>query len=429
MANIRVNLHYPANEEYTYQTCMERINLDEEKVYDVSHGRGFIISSPKHIKEDIKDPNGIFSTRFGRSLQDLGACEDRYRCRCGQIRGTFNEGQLCKQCGTKVKFVDDDFSYFGWIVIKEPYAFIHPSLYMSLASFIGADEFDRILNYVSKKDEDGHDVEIKKPKKEPFFGIGMIEFRERFDEIMEYYKMTKCKTQSKIDRYNDIMRDKDKIFTHSMPVFTTLLRPISIDGGDFHFEGTNAIYRLLASLSDKINKDKLEMSRNKSTKNEMLYNFQCKVKELFNEINKILSGKKGSARQLLGGRFSFSCRSVIIPSSTLRIDEVTLSYQALVGLLEQRIIGILKKAYGMHYNDAFVFLDSNRRNENEIIKQIIISIIKSYPRGIPVLINRNPTICYGSILQMYVVGIGKGYTMALPLQILRGLAADFDGVA
>lgn len=38
-----------------------------------------------------------------------------------------------------------------------------------------------------------------------------------------------------------------------------------------------------------------------------------------------------------------------------------------------------------------------------------------------------PTIAYGSILQMFVVGILDTYTMALPLQILKTMAADFDG--
>ena len=45
------------------------------------------------------------------------------------------------------------------------------------------------------------------------------------------------------------------------------------------------------------------MNRDKKTKNELLYNFQMKVKELFNEINKILSGKKGSRVPKLMDRY------------------------------------------------------------------------------------------------------------------------------
>lgn len=51
---------------------------------------------------------------------------------------------------------------------------------------------------------------------------------------------------------------------------------------------------MLAVLGAKINSDKLNMTRNKKSKNELLYDFQVNVKKLFDEINKILSGKKGS---------------------------------------------------------------------------------------------------------------------------------------
>ena len=46
---------------------------------------------------------------------------------------------------------------------------------------------------------------------------------------------------------------------------------------------------------------------------------------------------------------------------------------------------------------------------------------------IPVLINRNPTINYGSIMFMRCIGINDNYTMSIPLQILKPLAGDFDG--
>ena len=427
MAQINVNLHYPASDLYTYMTRLERLNLDEERLRDIANNNGFIISSPGTIKEDIKDPDGIFSTRYGRTLSDMHPYSDRYKCRCGHLRFAFNNEQICPICHTPVKFVDDNFSYFGWITFKDPYYIIHPALFMSLASFIGMDEFLNIIKIQTKKNEDGMDTEIKRPKKEPFFGIGMMEFHDRFDEIMEYYKATKGRSPSKMERYEDIMKDREKVFSQSFPVFTTLLRPYKVEAGELHYEGTNAIFKILTSLAAKINNDRLTINRNKKTKNELLYDFQMKVKELFDEINKILSGKKGSCRALFGGRFNFTARSVIAPDHSLHIDEVKLSYQCLVGLLQQRIINILHKAYNMQYNEAYVFLDSNRRNENPIIREIIMSIIKSSPRGLPVLINRNPTIVYGGILQMYCIGICNGYCMSMPLQILKGLAADQNG--
>lgn len=92
---------------------------------------------------------------------------------------------------------------------------------------------------------------------------------------------------------------------------------------------------------------------------------------------------------------NFTARSVIAPGPDLRIDEVWLSYPCLCGLLQQRIINILHKSYFMKYNDAYKLLLESMHHENKMIRQIIEGIIASYPRGIPLLINRNPTISYG----------------------------------
>lgn len=124
---------------------------------------------------------------------------------------------------------------------------------------------------------------------------------------------------------------------------------------------------------------------------------------------------------------NYTARSVIVPGPDLRIDEVKLSYQCLCGLLQQPIINILHKTYSMKYNDAYKMLHESMHNENPIIRQIIDGMIKSSGRGIPLLINRNPTISLGGIIQVYCVGISTGYTMQLSLQVLEGLAADFDG--
>ena len=293
MANIEVTTRYPHSEEFEFETRLERIDLDEERRADVTSGKGFIVSSAKPIKDDIKDPNGIFSDKFGKTLQDIKPFSNRYRCKCGAIESKFMQGQICPICGTPVKFVDDDFKYFGWIFLKDTYYIIHPTLYMSIASFIGPEAFDRILCIASKKDEDGNDIEVKKPKGEPFFGIGMMEFHDHFDEIMEFYK-SRSKSTNKIEIYEDIMSQKDKVFSQSIPVFTTMLRPYKIENGDLHYEGTNAIYKMCSTLAAKINNDKLKIMSKSKNKNQLLYDLQVKVSKLFEEIGLILSGKKGT---------------------------------------------------------------------------------------------------------------------------------------
>lgn len=420
---LNVRTRYSKSDEFEFQTILERLSLDLTRKHDVISGKGFIISSSKAIKDDMKNPDGIYSPKYGPGLQDVDAFGDRYRCKCGFKKNRLNHGLICPVCNTPVEYRGDNFSTFGYICLKDPYYIIHPNMFMSIAFFIGEKAFMNIITPQNKKDEDGHEIEIKKPKDEPFYGIGMMEFHDRFDEIMEYYNAKR----NKKDYYESIMHDRDAVFTQSIPVYTTHLRPYRLEGGVLHFEGTNALYNMLANLARVINNDKNKMDRKKKPKDQLLFDMQMKYKELYDEIIKILSGKKGSIRQLFGGRYNYTARSVIVPGPDLRIDEVKLSYQCLCGLLQQPIINILHKTYSMKYNDAYKLLHESMHNENSIIRQIIEGMIISNGRGIPVLINRNPTISLGGILQTYCVGISTGYTMQLSLQVLKGLAADFDG--
>lgn len=296
MAEIQVNTRYSENSMFDYSTKLERISLDQARRHDILNGDGFIVTSRKNIKEDVKDPNGIFSVKYGPGLQDVNAFGNRYRCKCGHTTQRFYHGLTCPVCGTKVEYRDENFGMFGYICLKDPYYLIHPNLFNSIAFFIGEKEFMNIITPIHKKDEDGHDIPIVPPKDEPYFGIGMIDFHDRFDEIIEYYRV---KRPNKMDYYENIVDDRDKVFTQSVPVFTIHLRPYRIDGDMLHFEGTNAIYKVMTKLASDINMDKTKMDRKIKPKNQLLFDFQMKFKELYDELTKILSGKKGTRVNLM----------------------------------------------------------------------------------------------------------------------------------
>ena len=131
---------------------------------------------------------------------------------------------------------------------------------------------------------------------------------------------------------------------------------------------------------------------------------------------------------LFAGRYNFTGRCVIVSNPKLRNDQVLLSYNSLVELLHASIINILKKSYNLSSQDAYNRWYAAKINTDPLIVRIIESMIKKHKsgKGIPIIINRNPTINYGSILQMYCVGITYSYTMELPLGVLVSLGADFD---
>jgi hypothetical protein len=60
----------------------------------------------------------------------------------------------------------------------------------------------------------------------------------------------------KEDIYQDIILDREKVFIHSIPVFTTHLRPMDISSGSMYFEKCTGLYNMMAKLAYRVNKSK-----------------------------------------------------------------------------------------------------------------------------------------------------------------------------
>lgn len=438
MAKIDVTLTYPYSEEYEYETRLERLNLDKEREHDLLTDNGFVVGPPHGIKKDLRDPNGIFSSRFGQTLKDITPFANRYRCNCGFLQGRINYDSTCPICGSKVKYVDDNFGYTAYEVLEDPNYIIHPNLFKAIENFIGKEILDNIIFKVQETDIDGQIVKARKKYKNkkgkgakaskiesPFSSIGILEFKDRFEEVMDYYNKVYT-TPNKRAMYNSIMKDKDKVFTQSIPVYTTLLRPYDDDQRSFYYEDSNRYFMMMNKLVHELNKyEEFEMNKKRLVNDVLLYNLQMKYNELYKNIENVLQKKKGIVRSVLGGRYNFSSRCVIVPDPTLRIDEISLPYKCLIELLQQRIINILQKGFNKSYSDAYNIWYRANIKEDPMVKNIIETLINNDQsgRGLPCIINRNPTIAYGGILQMFCIKMTNTYTMGVPLQILKSLAA------
>lgn len=417
---------YPRSDEYEYITRLKTINFDERRIHDILHNKAFVVAPATDIKKDVKSIDSIFSSRFGNSLKDLNPYIDRYKCDCGNLKSRINDGVVCPDCQSKVRFIDDDFSYCAYLVLKK-YYIIHPNIYKKLERIFNATVLENMIKYVDAKDQDGHTINnINKPIDEPYLGIGMIDFCNRFDEIFEYY----CKKSKKKEEYiKNIKEDYDKIFTQSIHVYTTHLRPVDINTNTLSYESTNDKYYMMTKLVGDINNDSVGFKRKKKPKNNLLYDLQMKWNSLYDDLVKIISGKKGNFRGLFGGRCNFSGRNVIVQNAALDIDQITLSYYSLIELLQQRIINILQKCYNIGYSQAYnIWYSANLTPDKRVI-DVIESLIRGsyYELGLPVIINRNPTIAFGGILQVFVVGMTFDHTMGVSLRTLKLYKGDFDG--
>jgi hypothetical protein len=181
----------------------------------------------------------------------------------------------------------------------------------------------------------------------------------------------------------------------------------------------------LAKLNATVNKNHLAIYRNREYQNRLLWDMQTKITRLTDEIINILSGKKGVMRSTISGRAAFTSRTVIVPNYKLKMDELTMPYYALVILMEQVIINIIQKSYNCTYAQAYKIWYYATLQVDERVLSIINNLIKA--DKVKVLINRNPTIFYQSIVFKKVVECTLDFTMGIDVYTLKGLAADFDG--
>jgi hypothetical protein len=409
---------------YKIETRIIPINFDEECEKDIISGNGFYITKKQDIKKDIRSEDSIFSSRYGLQIDDMTPFGDIYKCKCGRTMMKVNNGLLCPICHTKVRYVGNDFSITGWIKIND-YTVIHPNMFKKLIAFIGKKNLDAIINFDNKIDEDGFVIEKEQTKSNPFIGIGFEEMKERFDEILEFFRNKYKSNVNKMAYYEDIITYKDLVFTHCLPVYTSQLRPFSIKQNRFNFEGNNALYNVIAGLAAKLNSDKIFSRGRKKPTNQILYDIQMKYMEIYADLEKIIAQKKGYIRSLNGGRCNFTARNVIIPDPNLRIDEVILPYPTLVELMSLTIINILSKTYSP--SEAYRIWDESRIEYNPVIADLIQNIIDN--QYVAVILNRNPSISPASIIQLHVIGVTKDdtYSCHVPHEILKSMGADFDG--
>lgn len=420
-----------------YFTQMQIIDFDKECADDLREGRGYVVSPQQGIKKDLLDPDGLYSPiRFGASLRDTNPTVDRWKCSCTEpgkgLRGRLFENQICPTCGRPVREVPENFETFAWMVLRNKEdQYIHPLMFRKIASLIGMKKLKAIIQYKRTQDIDGNSLPYEFDPAHPYEGAGMIYFKEHFDEIITYFYGNKA---NKKDQYADIMQERNKVFTHCIPAYTIKLRPIDQDGRSLYHEDSNSMFNIMNTNVTYLNNRVIGLETNIEVVEAQLLHIQNTYDKLYDYILNILKGKKGNLRQLFAGRYNFTGRCVIVPDNNLGIDEVKMPYKTLITYLEPNLVNMLHK-FGMDFNAAAERIYKAKLKADPYIAELIRTLIKSHPsgRGLPVMINRNPSLKLGNLLQVFCIDINEDldgdYTMSTSERILSLIDGDYDGDA
>lgn len=280
---------------------IKRRNWEIDYMQDIISGRGFTIREPATVNVDDISKKSLFGSRsplYATDYSDEQAFIERHRCKCGEFKGKQFDGETCPLCGTKIEFKDVDVGFTGWISLGKEFT-IQPYYYNLINDCFGKNVLNEILDTKNKVDTDGNIIkaesiqEIIGKAKHPFVGIGPIEFRNRFIEIMTFFKNAK---KNKSETLENIMREKNNVFASHIPIYTTLLRPQSATSDSYYYNSMDKNVNPLFNLSEKIK------TCQDIEKDYVLNRIQRRVNKLWDLNFELLNGKDGWIRdQILGG--------------------------------------------------------------------------------------------------------------------------------
>mgnify|MGYP004447872591 FL=1 len=408
-------------------------NIDEE--FDPSRvvTNAEIMDKTRAFTDDGLYSERLFGTISGEEIE--------YSCNCKALHGKMFEGLTCQDCGSVVSKKQSVISRMAWIDLGE-YRIINPRFLPFLYKYFGASKLSRYLfsSYPIDKDglpkaESGEEETTKKrgdkKQKDPMaecIGLGVKRFIENFDAIIQVYHDT-VKKGADENYYDFLMKYRDMLFISKIPVFSPKLRPIIVQGDKVITDPMNEKYTQLIKLVAGLRSLKYD------NKEISVYAFINKIQVIAEDIDKnvilALNGKKGLIRNtVLGSRLNFSARCVLTPLHWgTEIDELHLPYVVCLELFKLDIFNYLHTVKGMSYFKAEVVFTKAVTEFNQELYDFLMDKIRKED-GIPMLVNRNPTIAIGSIMMLRLTHVKsdiKDLTMSMRCNLLPSFAADFDG--
>ncbi len=379
----------------------EKIPLDLECYFDFMQGRGIRLTSvDAYDNKSQKIYNGLQSEFFGSDFGDDASFEERYSCKCKKYIGKMYDETMCETCETVVEFNDADLTKTGWIILDK-FAVVSPIYCAKLTDALGTSGGDKVFEKIIEMhypDDDNQieitEKELAERKKNPFMYKGMQWLQENIWEVLEYYEKRKP-TKAKL--FKELKEDVGMIFTTSIPVYTALLRTElpGVKGSKLYKLRINTIYQSIIRIVNYINDVTDFTEKNMVSIDIQLAAIQKEIMAIFMEIYKEIAGKKGIIlSKVMGGRYNFSARNIIVSSSgKLRADEIEVGYVVFMEMFRYEIINFYSKIHNCTIVEASNIWKKGLVHFNPIIYNIMQHMTndKKCAKYLNVLINRNPS--------------------------------------
>ena len=364
-------------------------------------------------------------------------------CSCRHLRRGKHYGDTCPKCNTVCEYeLEKEIENDLWVRAPEGIvALINPAVYVMLQDFMTKGPYN-LLQYLINPT-------IKNDGRSPWFdaadkaGIprGLNNFINHFDDVMDsVYRIVRNDRRRQIPIIQEFINEyRNVIFTPYLNIPNRMA--FVIENNEYNKwadktieTGVNAILTIVSADNKSSGRD-----RTISRKEALVSTAMMEYAEFWTNFYSKVAGKKhGYFRQeIFGQRSHFTFRGVIT-SITARhnYDDCYLPWKMGVQLFKEHIISKLMQGKvdrpAISPRDAERIINRAVNNYDPLIDEVIQELIAEHPsgRGLPIILQRNPSLKRGSAQQLWVSQVKKDpndFTIMLSVLILGAFNADFDG--
>ncbi len=335
-------------------------------------------------------------------------------CECRTLRGDHYEGIICKKCETEctslfANIIKNDL----WLEIPNSIGrVLNPQVYHILDNWLGKYDkvpiLDMLLNVnVSVPEE----LSIAIP------GQGFHYFHNNFEAIIKYFAFIypKVKSKPKTPMILQFLDDNiDRIWTSKLPIVSKMLQPITETGSSNQYtdKSVAVLMRAIIDYSSTMLAEMLSKTSRMRVERNLFTIYKAFMTYTSDIIRTKLAKKEGILRKhLYGARLHCTGRSVCIPITVEHDgDEVFLPWVLGVSMWKYHIISMLVNRYHHTVADAYSRVQESLTVYDHKIDIILQLLVKESPyKGLPIILNRNPSLRLGAIQLLFVTRIKPAF--------------------
>lgn len=402
--------------------------------YRRSSGDKIIVNDLNQFNiSDIEKLNSSLMTVYNNTdtLSTVPSCD------CNELKGRYLIGRTCQACGTVCKEVHEKVEPLLWLKSISPnLKFMNPDFWLVFRTII-----DKKIDYLRWMCDSKYNPPVELPNF--MYGIKELLKEERTYEntmskipaIIKYLlNHAKFKDPDKQENLKLVLsmwnKEKESLFSDYLPIINKKLFVMeNTTKGRFTNLATSDVIDIVMSWMKIVNDEKPTIKKQSNSTAAIISKLATLYYVYFDSY---IVKKIGVFRKhVYGARSHFTFRAVItsIPGRHL-YNEVHVPWAIGVTAFRPHILNKLMKR-GYRYKEANVMLFRAVKKYTVVIDEILNELISESPyMGIPILIQRNPSLKQGSSTRRFITQFKTDIdeaTISISGMDVKPMNADFDG--